>query len=335
MKMEREKFDLENFPTSTSAKKMLSYVSDGFYDKSYVGKWLYEVIGIEYDKAREIIEELSAQFFPETATWGLKYHEIKWGLPEREGIPYDERRKQIYRKRDDRPPMTPWRLEKALKNEIGFEVRISDIHDSGEYGYIPSHPNVFKVYLIGEGTLDKKKVFEILSRLKQSHTTYVVNYVTLILLDNSKLEKFLVSGMLFRVGIDFMRYDRFLDGNKLLDGTKILTASRCVGMDIFLTSTYSIHNKFYADSRAIVISADTLFVSGVKTGSITHLSMNSSIGNITAAKLKTSIAATSIEETLGYLTIETFSRDYGFLDGEKNLDGTKILKSIYKKEAIE
>ena len=53
-----EKIDLENFPTSESAQKMLSYVSDGFYDESYVGKWLFQVMGMEYDKALEIVENL-------------------------------------------------------------------------------------------------------------------------------------------------------------------------------------------------------------------------------------------------------------------------------------
>ena len=43
--MEKEKFDLEAFPTSESAVRMLSYVSQGFYDNSYVGKWLYQVMG--------------------------------------------------------------------------------------------------------------------------------------------------------------------------------------------------------------------------------------------------------------------------------------------------
>ena len=60
---------------------MLSYVTPGFYDNSYVGKWLYQVMGLEYDDARKLAEELQYQMFPETATWGLMYHEIKWGLP--------------------------------------------------------------------------------------------------------------------------------------------------------------------------------------------------------------------------------------------------------------
>ena len=82
----KEKFNLENFPTSESGKRQLGYVSEEFYEKSYVGKWLYQVMGLEYDEARRLVEELPEQMFPETATWGLMYHEIKWGLPVRENL---------------------------------------------------------------------------------------------------------------------------------------------------------------------------------------------------------------------------------------------------------
>lgn len=166
------KFDLENFPTSNSAKKMLSYVSDGFYDESYVGKWLFQVMGIEYDKALEIVEDLPAQFFPETATWGLMYHEIKWGLPIRENLSYEERRKLIYKKRDYRAPMTPYRMEQYLKDVIGLEVHIEDIHDFGKYGIKPEHPNFFGVYFTGITNPDIKSTISILNKIKQSHTVY-------------------------------------------------------------------------------------------------------------------------------------------------------------------
>lgn len=169
-----EKFDLENFPISESAKKMLSYVSDGFYDESYVGKWLFQVMGAEYDKTLEIVEDLPAQFFPETATWGLMYHEIKWGLPVRMNLSHEERRRQIYLKRDYRTPMTPWQMERYLVDATDFEVHVADINDPGEYGFVSSHPNMFKVYFVGEETLDAKRVFEIIDGLKQSHTTYKV-----------------------------------------------------------------------------------------------------------------------------------------------------------------
>lgn len=183
-----EKFELENFPTSESAKRQLSYVSDGFYDKSYVGKWLFQIMGLEYDSVRDLFEGLPNQFFVETATWGLRFHEEKWGLPIRENLSYEERRKLIYQKRDYRAPITPYRMEQYLKATTGFEVFIADINDPGKYGFIAPHPNVFKAYFIGEGSLDSKVVQEALNRLKQSHTTYIVNDRVEIVIDNSNLE---------------------------------------------------------------------------------------------------------------------------------------------------
>lgn len=227
--MEKEKFDLENFPTSNSARKMLSYVSDGFYDESYVGKWIFQVMGLEYDRALEMVEDLPAQFFPETATWGLMHHEIKWGLPVRENLSYEERRKRIYQKRDYRAPMTPYRMEKGLEDATGFEVHIADIHDPGEYEFSTQHPNVFKAYFLGEGTLDSKKVFETLNRLKQSHTTYTVNYRTEIELDNRNLEQIILRNVRFKMAIPFW-YAYVYDGSWRLDGSVILNTKRRYGL---------------------------------------------------------------------------------------------------------
>jgi len=170
-----EKFDLENFPTSESAKKMLNYVSDGFYDESYVGKWIFQVMGMEYDRALEILENLPAQFFPETATWGLMYHEIKWGLPVQVGLPYEERRKLIYMKRDCRTPMTPFRMERYLENMLGLEVHVNDVNDKGKLGHRFPEPNKFIVTIIGDSGLNLENVRDTLDMLKQSHTMYIID----------------------------------------------------------------------------------------------------------------------------------------------------------------
>lgn len=170
-----KKQDLENFPTSESARRMLGYVSDGFYEKSYVGKWLYQVMGLEYDAALAAVVDLPAQFFPETATWGLLYHEIKWGLPVREDLSYEERRKWIYQKRDLRAPMSPYQIEKYLADATDWRVFVADCNDPGEYGGVFSHPNIFKVTFMGEGSLEAEKVRKLLNRMKQSHTTYAIS----------------------------------------------------------------------------------------------------------------------------------------------------------------
>lgn len=224
--MEKEKFDLDNFPTSNSARKMLSYVSDGFYDESYVGKWIYQVMGLEYDKALEMVEDLPAQFFPETATWGLMYHEIKWGLPVRENLTYEERRKRIYQKRDYRAPMTPYRMEKYLEKMMtGFEVHIADASDLGEYGFVPPHPNTFKVYFLGEDSLDSRQVFKILNQLKQSHTTYIINDRVMLKVYKENLEKVVLRGICFRVSMPFFPF-RSYSGTTRYDGSTRYDAKR-------------------------------------------------------------------------------------------------------------
>lgn len=170
------RIDLENFPTSGSALRMLDDVSAGFYENSYVGKWLFQVMGLEYDDAFQLAEELPKQFFPETATWGLRYHEEKWGLPVRESLDYEDRRRLIYRKRDYLAPMTPYRMEIYLHNATGLNVRISDCHDAGLCGFEPYHPNVFRVDFIGGSTKNVIKALRILNTIKQSHTTYIMRH---------------------------------------------------------------------------------------------------------------------------------------------------------------
>lgn len=175
--MEKEKFDLQNFPTSESANRMLGYVTDGFYDNSYVGKWIYQVIGEEWDSVKNMIDDLVCQLFIETATWGLSYHEIKWQLPVREDLPYDERRRRIYQKRNYKAPITPYRMEMYLEDETKTEIHVSDANDPGEYGFGDLHPNIFKVYLIlGEESCNLHNVYAALNRLKQSHTTYIAEF---------------------------------------------------------------------------------------------------------------------------------------------------------------
>lgn len=213
------KLDLEHFPVSESAKKMLGYVSDGFYDNSYIGKWLFEVMGQEYDMVLNAVEELPAQFFPETATWGLMYHEVKWGLPVRTYLSYEERRKLIYQKRDFRSPMTPYRMERYLQDATGFEVYVADVNDTGKYGFVAPHPNTFKVYFIGEETLDSKLVHKLLNKLKQSHTTYTVNDRMELEINNHDLEQIFLRNIRFKISVMFW-YDRYVYNDAwLFDGT--------------------------------------------------------------------------------------------------------------------
>lgn len=54
--------DLENFPTRESAKDMLSMVSP-IYDRSYVGKWIFQVMAAPMELARETVEDIKNRRF--------------------------------------------------------------------------------------------------------------------------------------------------------------------------------------------------------------------------------------------------------------------------------
>ncbi len=329
--MEKERFDLENFPTSKSAKRMLSYVSEEFYERSYVGKWLYQVMGLEYDSAREIIEELPTQLFPETATWGLAYHEMKWGLPVRENLSYEERRRLICEKRDYRAPMTPYRMEKYLSDVTGFEVHIADANDPGEYGFTPSHPNVFKVYFLGEGTLDYKQVYKTLSRLKQSHTIFSVTDRIEAVFDNRDLESLIFRRIVFHITCPFWRCKVF-DGTWLLDGSVMLNQKRCYGLAARLALCIGLKTSETVQSaiRTVITCAAPVVMIGCRVFQRLSVRQQSKI----AENVKFLAEVDGMTEQIKDVEVITKTPDYWLLDGSVMLDGSRKLDAIFYKEIL-
>lgn len=126
--MHIDNIDLEHFPTNEVAQRLLTYVTRGWYDKSYVGKWIYEVIGLELDTAIKRIEELQSQAFPETAAWGIYFHELMYGIPIDRSKDIDERRKEAINRRDRtaRSSVTPGRLESLIQTIFGLSADVSE-----------------------------------------------------------------------------------------------------------------------------------------------------------------------------------------------------------------
>ena len=167
--------DLQKFPTNQVAKEMLSYVTKGWYDKSYVGKWLYQVMGLSMDEVKGLYEEFPAQLFVDTATWGLSYHEQKYGLPIRAELPYEERRKLIRQCRGSRVPITPYNLEHMLSQQLGLQAEVADVHDPGSENYGTDHPNIFQVTIREKNQntiINYEEIEEAIDKVKQPHTIY-------------------------------------------------------------------------------------------------------------------------------------------------------------------
>ncbi len=335
--MEKDKFDIENVPTSEAAKRMMASIDESFYEKSYVMKWMQQVMGLEWDDAWNIIvEELPKQFFPETATWGLRYHEEKWQLPVRENLSYEERRKLIYRKRDYRAPMTPYRMEKYLEKITGGRAFVMDCHDAGRFGFVPEHPNVFKVAFIVEGTLDVKAAREALARIKQSHTVCVkiTDYV-MAAINHEKIETTALQKIWIHSIISFFG-TRLLNGSHLLDGSRHLDAGRRYWLTVGIScGTGSVQNREKFSFPALIIGA------GINTGwqNTAALLFRSGIRSEPAKKNGSvaSRARFSVQEPKGKpcgATVVTKTKDYRFLNGSKLLDGSKKLDSVYREEKL-
>lgn len=216
--------NLEHFPTSERARAMLNTISADFYEQSYVGKWLFQVMGMEMDEVRKVIvDELPLQAFPETATWGLRYHEEKYGLDINENMPYKERRARIIEKRESKYSVTPKRMETVITERFGAEVHVYDVNDPG--GQIFSHPNVFIVMFRQNGTeqeFDIQAARDLIDRMKQSHTVYNLLYDHYIWVEvNAGYH----SGIIFTTGVaarmpEYFKYiSRRLDGIYRIDGS--------------------------------------------------------------------------------------------------------------------
>ena len=118
--------NLENFPESASAVRMLGMVDSGWYDRSYVGKWLFQVMGVEMDRVKEKFDELRRQAFAESATWGLAYWEKKYGLPDGGALTDGERRRRVKERQQMKYSMNPERLRQIAELVCGKEVEISE-----------------------------------------------------------------------------------------------------------------------------------------------------------------------------------------------------------------
>jgi hypothetical protein len=160
--------NLENFPTSPAAKRMLKTVSP-IYDNAYVAKWMFHVMGLEIDEAWQFIEELRLQAFPETATWGIVYWEQQYHIPPDESLSIEERRRRVIIKRGKRKPMNPARIEKLTRDITGRQAVVTERNE--EYVF-------FIAILPGESEVDYQELINTIRSVKPSHLTPTILFQT-------------------------------------------------------------------------------------------------------------------------------------------------------------
>lgn len=148
---------------SEAAKRIIDYVSD-VYGESYVGLWLFQVIGTAIDEVNLIVMGLYDEIFSETAEKLLPYWEKEYGIISDDTLTLEERRANIKAKMQMMAPINPAKLENILSDTVGKKVMITEVSGS----------NKIIIDVIGYVD-DLTGMKEIIERLKPAHVIYEIN----------------------------------------------------------------------------------------------------------------------------------------------------------------
>ena len=154
---------MEKILQSDAAQRIIDYVSD-VYGESYVGLWLFQVIGIVIDDVNAIIMDLFDEIFPEKSEKLLPYWEKEYGIIPDDTLTLEERRANIKIKRQMIAPINPAKLEKILSGLVGKTVMVTEITGS----------NTITIDVIGYVD-DLTGMREIIDRLKPAHVIYEIH----------------------------------------------------------------------------------------------------------------------------------------------------------------
>lgn len=152
--------------TNVTSRRMVANVSP-IYDNSYIGLWVFEAMGREYEEAWELTNTLPDQLFPETATWGLVLWEQRYRIPIDLSMPIEERRLRVVTKRSIPRPLNPMSIEVMLFN---ITERHIEYHEH-------TGPYTFGVYLLNSALpsgkqVDYDAILALIRKHKQAHKSF-------------------------------------------------------------------------------------------------------------------------------------------------------------------
>ena len=122
-------------------------------------------MGLEIDEMAAYIKGIPKQHFVQTATWGIQYLEMLYGLSVREDLTLEERRDRVMTAMPYIGPVSPYFIEQAASAAAGTEVTVTAEH-SEEFSFD------IHVAETGETVADIVRMIEAINRIKPSHLGY-------------------------------------------------------------------------------------------------------------------------------------------------------------------
>ncbi len=145
--------------------KMLSWVAP-IYDRSLVMQIIFEALGQEWEEIEKWIDDIKAQFFPQTATWSLKYWEDSLGLSRNESSTDAQRRSRVLSKLLQGTNVNPNKLLQTIYNATGVLATYEQT----------TAPYKFSLYCAPLSTQTRTLIDQIISEMKPAHMSYDIVY---------------------------------------------------------------------------------------------------------------------------------------------------------------
>ncbi len=157
---------MDKILTSESGKRMIQRVTHK-YGASFVGLWFFQVMGMENDTLKAMIDDFKLQIFPQTATWSLPIWEDAVGIATDITLPIEERRRNIIEKMRKRAPMNPARIEQIISGIANCDVWMD------EY----AGKNRFSMHIYGIPSFEQMdRIRKKLKEIKQAHKVFDTIY---------------------------------------------------------------------------------------------------------------------------------------------------------------
>ena len=147
---------------SAKGKRFLEYISP-IYEQSIIMQAIMEAIGTEWDDVGRLTDEVFAQLFPQTSTWGIVYWEMMLKIPVNKGLPIEQRRARVLGRMQTRWPMTKERMEQLVRTfSHDKQAFIREFFDQYR----------FEVLFSLTQPVDLGTVYEVIEEAKPAHLGY-------------------------------------------------------------------------------------------------------------------------------------------------------------------
>lgn len=147
---------------SPKGRKFLGYISP-IYEQSIIMQAVMEAIGAEWDEAEKLADEVLAQLFPQTATWGIMYWEWLLGIPPNDSLSIEQRRARVLTRMQTRWPMTKERMEQLVRTfSQDKQAFIREFFDQYR----------FEVVFSLTRSVDLGTVYEVIEEAKPAHLDF-------------------------------------------------------------------------------------------------------------------------------------------------------------------